>query len=204
MIDLFQPIGDEPRNLLPKDGEVYYHPAVFSPQEQAHYLKQLQEKIDWKNDEAVIYGKKHITKRLVAWYGSQAFSYTYSGIKKTALLWNEPLLALKQKVEEITGDSFNSCLLNLYHDGSEGMGWHSDAEKELIKNGAIASLSFGASRKFCFKHIHTKEKSEILLMGGSLLVMRGTTQSYWLHALPKMLSVKTPRINLTFRQIGTT
>jgi alkylated DNA repair dioxygenase AlkB len=103
--------------------------------------------------------------------------------------------------EEISGETYNSCLLNLYHTGEEGMGWHSDGEKDLKKDGAIASMSFGAERKFAFKHKETKERVDIFLENGSLLVMKGITQSHWVHRLPPTKRIKTPRVNLTFRTI---
>ena len=160
--------------------------------------------IEWRNDEAVIYGKRIITKRKVAWYGEEPFSYTYSNITKTALPWTSELLILKNLAEKHSGETYNSCLLNLYHDGSEGMAWHSDGEKDLRKNGAIASLSFGAERKFCFKHKKSGEKIDVFLEAGSLLVMKGETQTHWLHRLPPTTKVHQPRINLTFRTIVTT
>ena len=104
-------------------------------------------------------------------------------------------------VEKETGETFNSCLLNLYHSGDEGMAWHSDGEKDLKKNGAIGSLSFGAERKFSFKHKETKETVSIQLEHGSLLVMKGATQTNWLHRLPPTKRINQPRINLTFRTI---
>jgi alkylated DNA repair dioxygenase AlkB len=164
----------------------------------------LLDRIEWRNDEAVIYGKRIITKRKVAWYGEEAFSYTYSNTTKTALPWTPELLFLKNLAEKHSGETYNSCLLNLYHDGSEGMAWHSDGEKDLRKNGAIASLSFGAERKFCFKHKKSGEKIDVFLEAGSLLVMKGETQTHWLHRLPPTTKVHQPRINLTFRTIVTT
>jgi alkylated DNA repair dioxygenase AlkB len=110
-------------------------------------------------------------------------------------------LKLKDKIEEASGETYNSCLLNLYHNGEEGMGWHTDNEKELKKEGAIASISFGAPRKFCFKHKQTEEKVDLLLDHGSLLVMKGSTQSHWLHRLPPSKKINSLRINLTFRTI---
>jgi alkylated DNA repair dioxygenase AlkB len=110
-------------------------------------------------------------------------------------------LQLKEIIENKSGETFNSCLLNLYHSGEEGMAWHSDGEKDLQKNGAIASLSLGAERKFAFKHKTTKRTVSILLEKGSLLIMKGDTQTNWLHRLPPTKKVKTPRINLTFRTV---
>lgn len=191
--------ADPSHNILPYDGTVNYYGVVFSNLN--HYYDTLWNEIDWKNDEAVLFGKHITTKRKVAWYGDKAFEYSYSGIRKTALQWNKPLLDIKNIIEEISGLTFNSCLLNLYHDGTEGMAWHSDNEKDLKKNGAIASVTFGAQRKFSFKHKNSKEKIDILLENGSLLVMKDETQTHWLHRLPPTKTVSTPRINLTFRTI---
>ncbi len=200
-MDLFDKIADTPRNLLPHDGTVNYYGPVMQLGDADQYFNSLLQNIEWKNDEAIIFGKKIITKRKVAWYGEQPFSYTYSKTTKTALPWTNDLLALKEIIECETNETFNSCLLNLYHDGSEGMAWHSDGEKDLKKNGAIGSLSFGAERKFSFKHKRTKEAVSQILHHGSLLVMKDTTQTSWLHRLPPTKTVHTPRINLTFRTI---
>jgi alkylated DNA repair dioxygenase AlkB len=196
-MDLFN--TGEPGNLLPYDGESYYYGKIVSNDEAHYYLERLLNKILWKNDEAVIFGKHIITKRKVAWYGDTEFSYTYSNITKQALAWTPELLALKQVVEQKSGTKFNSCLLNLYHDGNEGMAWHSDDEKSLGKDTCIASLSFGAERKFAFKHKGTKHSFSLVLESGSLLLMKGATQSNWLHSLPKTTKITQPRINLTFR-----
>lgn len=198
---LFEDWVDKAKNWLPMDGTVNYYGKIFSPKEADHFLKVLLETIEWKNDEAVIFGKKIITKRKVAWYGSEPFEYTYSNTTKRALPWTPELISLKQKVELESGETFNSCLLNLYHTGEEGMAWHSDGEADLKKNGAIGSLSFGAERKFAFKHKTTKQKVELLLEHGSLLVMKDTTQTHWLHRLPPTTRIHTPRVNLTFRTI---
>lgn len=188
-------------NLLPFDGVVNYYGQIFSSKESLFYLDKMLYAIEWKNDEAIIYGKHIITKRKAAWYGDLNYSYTYSNTTKQALPWTAELLVLKKRVEELTGTTFNSCLLNLYHDGNEGMAWHSDDEKSLGKNTTIASLSLGAERKFSLKHKLTKETVSLVLENGSLLVMKGTTQSHWQHSLPKTTKVKIPRVNLTFRTI---
>ncbi len=189
------------KNLLPYDGCVNYYGVIFEQKQAKQYFDLLMQNIAWQNDQAVIYGKTIFTKRKVAWYAEQNFEYTYSKVKKYALPWTAELLELKKIVERITGETFNSCLLNLYHSGEEGMAWHSDGETDLKKNGAIASLSFGAERKFAFKHKQSKEKVEISLEHGSLLVMKDTTQSYWLHRLAPTKKVHSARINLTFRTI---
>lgn len=188
-------------NLLPCDGEVLYYGPIFSKAEADAYYTQLLDEIEWMPDEIMMFGKLIITKRKVAWYGDAGISYTYSKKTKTALAWTPLLLNLKALVEAKSGTTYNSCLLNLYHEGKEGMGWHSDDEKEMLKNGAIASVSFGAERKFAFKHRTQPYKTDILLHHGSLLVMKGSTQTNWLHRLPPSAKIKTPRINLTFRTI---
>lgn len=198
---LFDIEVDHKKNLLPRDGTVHYFGKILNEEDAIHYLNVLLNKIEWKNDEAIIFGKKIITKRKVAWYGEKPFQYTYSKTTKQALPWTTELLELKSKVEQESGETFNSCLLNLYHDGSEGMAWHSDGEKDLKKNGAIASVSFGSERKFAFKHKETKEKVELVLEHGSLLIMKDATQTHWLHRLPPTTKSKTPRVNLTFRTI---
>ena len=200
-MDLFGNEITADHNFLPKDGTVNYYGKLMPLDKANHYLEVLLDTIEWKNDEAVIFGKRIITKRKVAWYGDIPFEYTYSNITKQALPWTLELLELKALAEERTGETFNSCLLNLYHDGSEGMAWHSDGEKDLKKNGAIGSLSFGAERKFAFKHKATKEVVSITLEHGSLLVMKDQTQTHWLHRLPPTKLVSKPRVNLTFRTI---
>ncbi len=200
-MDLFSIPNDEETNLLPYDGTVFYHGTILPREKANYYLDSLYKKIDWKNDEAIIFGQLITTKRKVAWYGDKPFRYTYSRTTKQALPWTPELLELKTVVEEISGDTFNSCLLNLYHDGNEGMAWHSDGEKDLKKNGAIASLSFGAERKFSFKHKSTKETVSQILANGSLLIMKDETQTHWLHRLPPSKRISKPRINLTFRTI---
>ena len=200
-MDLFNNEIDSLKNLLPQDGNVNYYKNLLSLNEANSYFDSLLHSIEWKNDQALIYGKLIITKRKVAWYGDTDFEYTYSKITKRALPWTAELVELKKITEELTGEKFNSCLLNLYHNGDEGMAWHSDAEKVLKKNGAIASLSLGAERKFSFKHKETKETISLILENGSLLVMKGNTQTYWLHRLPPTKLISTPRINLTFRSM---
>lgn len=197
------PIIDKHKNWLPYEGKVNYYGRIFSPEEADFYLDKLLETIDWRNDEAVIFGKRIITRRKVAWYGEEPYEYTYSNTTKHALPWTRELLDLKARIEMETGETFNSCLLNLYHDGDEGMAWHSDGEADLKKDGAIGSLSFGAERKFAFKHKKTKEKVDLVLQHGSLLVMKDTTQTHWLHRLPPTRRVTAPRVNLTFRTIST-
>ena len=198
---LFEDTFDSHKNYLPYDGTVNYYGPLFSKAESDAYFETLLHTLAWKNDEALIFGKHLFTKRKVAWYGDIPFSYTYSGIQKTALLWTEPLLQIKQAVEERCQETFNACLCNLYHDGSEGMAWHSDSERDLKKHGAIASLTFGAERKFAFKHKESKETIALSLAHGSLLMMKDETQDHWLHRLPPSTKITTARINLTFRTI---
>jgi len=186
-------------NILPYDGEVIYSGKILAEEEANRYLSILLHDIAWKHDEAVIFGRHIITRRMVAWYGDDNYSYTYSNKTRVALPWTKELLELKTLTERFTGTVYNSCLLNLYHNGDEGMAWHSDDEKMLQKDGSIASLSFGATRKFSLKHRVSKETLSLLLESGSLLEMKGTTQTHWLHSLPKSKKIMQPRVNLTFR-----
>ena len=179
-----------------------YHDGWISPEEAGAYFDRLLKTISWENDVVNIFGKRIVTQRKVAWYGDRPFEYSYSKTKRTALPWTEDLKKLLRMVSEETGVKYNSCLLNLYHNGEEGMGWHSDDEKELLRDGTIASVSFGVERPFFFKHKKTKEKIEVLLENGSLLVMGGAIQRHWLHSLPKRKNIHRPRINLTFRMIN--
>ena len=192
---------DSSENLLSKDGAVFYYGAIVSHEQANAFFLKLRDEIAWENDEIILFGKRIVTKRKVAWYGNLPFEYTYSNVKKQAVAWNETLLELKNIVEDKTGCSFNSCLLNLYHSGEEGMAWHSDDEPELLENGAIASLSLGAERTFEFKHKKDQSKVKVLLEHGSVLLMKYPTQKHWLHQLTKTKKSSTPRINLTFRTI---
>lgn len=200
-MDLFNSAINENINLLPSDGTVNYFGRVLSPEKANNYYETLLKTVIWKNDEAIILGKHIITKRKVAWYGNNEYAYTYSNTTKQALPWTKELLELKTLAEEKTGTEFNSCLLNLYHNGNEGMAWHSDNEKSLGKNTTIASVSLGAERKFAFKHKKSKQIISLVLEHGSLLVMKDATQTNWLHRLPPTKKINRPRINLTFRTI---
>lgn len=188
-------------NLLPHDGEAHYHEAVFPPCEADRILSLLMKEIPWAHDETIMFGKRIVTARKVAWFADNGISYSYSGTVKQANAWTAELLRLKEISEKLTGASYNSCLLNLYHTGGEGMGWHSDDEKSIVAESSIGSLSFGAERKFSFKHKRTRESVSISLGHGSLLEMRGPTQKNWLHQLPKTKATNSPRINLTFRRM---
>jgi alkylated DNA repair dioxygenase AlkB len=201
MMELFH--TDTLMNLLPHDGEVNYYGKVFTPTEAQYYYERLLNNIEWQNDEAFIFGKHFVTKRKAAWYAESNYAYTYSNATKYALPWTMELVELKSRTEKLLGERFNSCLLNLYHNGQEGMAYHSDDEKTLSPDAAIASLSFGAARKFLFKHKQTKQTISMVLETGSLLVMKGTTQANWLHRLPPTTKISQPRINLTFRTIQT-
>jgi len=195
------PSSDPNPNLLTCDGTVNYYGRILSDDEARKYYEALLTGVHWEHDEAIIFGKRIVTARKVAWYGDADYAYTYSGTTKRALAWTKEMLELKARAEELTGRKFNSCLLNLYRDGSEGVTWHSDAEASLGKNTTIASLSLGAERKFCFRHKRKRQAISLILENGSLLVMKGTTQTYWSHCLPKSKKINTPRVNLTFRTI---
>jgi len=190
-----------PLNIIDQDGIALYHEKVLTDEQIKPLYEELLNKINWENERVVMFGKEIITKRKVAFYSDPLIAYTYSSKTKIGLPWKDPLFILKNIVESLTKQTYNACLLNLYHNGEEAMGWHSDNEKEIIANSTIASLSIGASRKFSFKHKVTKETISIQLENGSLLEMKGTIQSHWLHALPKSKKITESRINLTFRQM---
>ncbi len=198
-MDLFS--SNRLQNIIPFEGEVLNYGLILNNDECQYYLKKLLNADFWKYDELILFSKQIRTKRKVAWFGDKNIEYSYSNTKKIGLAWTSEILKLKQLVELKAGENFNSCLLNLYHNGDEGMSWHSDNEKELGVNPTIASLSFGATRKFSLKHKVTKQKVDVQLQSGNLLVMKGETQHKWIHSLPKTKKVKTPRINLTFRNI---
>lgn len=200
-MDLYNSTIDKNKNFLPYDGTVHYFGQLFPVAQANAYFEALINTIEWKNDEAFIMGKHIITKRKVAWYGDREYAYTYSRSTKHALPWTKELLELKNIAEECTGSTYNSCLLNLYHDGNEGMAYHSDDEKALGKSTSIASMSFGAERKFLFKHKVSKETIGMFLENGSLLEMKDTTQTNWLHRLPPTKKITTARVNLTFRSM---
>ncbi|HEU5445525.1 MAG TPA: alpha-ketoglutarate-dependent dioxygenase AlkB [Nitrososphaeraceae archaeon] len=190
-------------NLLSIEGAAYYYGKIFTFDEANEYFHSLLQNIPWKNDEVIVFGKHIVTKRKIAWYGDSDYVYIYSNTEKKALPWTSKLTKLKQIVENLSNTKFNSCLLNLYHDGNEGMGWHSDDEKSIEEHSTIASVSFGAERKFSFKNKQSNKIISILLEHGSLLLMMGQTQKNWLHSLPKSKNITLPRINLTFRRMVT-
>lgn len=204
-MDLFSSLLDEPINILPKDGVVNYYGEIMPLSDSDYYFELLFNTIAWRHDQALVLGKIIETKRKVAWCADtidgKPFAYSYSGVTRYSIPFTEELLLLKKLVEEQSNESYNSCLLNLYHSGEEGMAWHSDGEADLKEQGAIASLSFGAERKFAFKHKLSKEVVALQLKPGSLLVMKSTTQQHWFHRLPPTKKVSEPRINLTFRTI---
>ncbi|MGF1754629.1 alpha-ketoglutarate-dependent dioxygenase AlkB [Vibrio makurazakiensis] len=182
-----------------ENGRLYWAPNFIDAQEAAQLFAALQHELEWRSDEITIFGKTTPIPRLQAWYGDK--SYRYSNIELTPKPWLPSLLPLKSACEKMAGTQFNSVLANLYRDGSDSNGWHSDNEPELGKQPIIASLSLGETRKFHLKHKTTKKKYTFNLVPGSLLIMAGDTQSFWLHTIPKTKLNKTARINLTFRSI---
>lgn len=190
-------------NLIQTDGEAIYYPHFFSEQECKIHFEQLYTELTWKAEQITLFGKTYWQPRLIAWYGDKNIIYSYSGNKMKPLKWITPLLKIKQKLEEVCTSSFNSVLANLYRDGQDSMGWHSDDEPELGKNPIIASISFGGSRRFHFRHKHNKtlKNQSIDLHTGSLLLMKGTLQHNWQHQISKTKKEVAPRINLTFRMV---
>ena len=200
-LDLFVPQPET--NILPFDGVVEDYGLILEQAQSQQYLQYFLSQLAWQHDEVRLFGKHYITARKVVWYGDAHYQYRYSGTLKQAQLWPPGLLRLKQHIEQLVGHPFNSCLANLYEDGSQGLGWHSDDEPALYtgssRENVIASLSLGVTRKMSFKHKTHGDKVELLLHSGQLIVMRGQTQQYWKHSIGKSRKVLTPRINLTFR-----
>lgn len=184
-----------------ENGEYIFYPNFFSQSESDTLLKGLLNNIVWKQESMNMYGKKIDFPRLTAWYGNNDKTYSFSGITLQPLLWTSEILTIKNKIEPIANTVFNSVLLNQYRDGNDSISWHTDAEKELGINPKIASVNFGATRKFQLRHIKTKEKLEIELTHGCLLIMQGELQHFWQHQVPKTRKPIGKRINLTFRVI---
>lgn len=185
------------------DAEIHFQQRFFDLKESENLFDNLLSKINWRQDKIKIFNKNLYIPRLNAWYADPGLSYTYSGIKLAPNSWNEDLIFIKERLEKQCSINFNSVLINLYRDGSDSMGWHQDDEKELGKNPIIASISFGQERSFQLKHINNKTVSKVTipLSNGSLLLMKGSTQHFWKHQIPKTTKQIKPRINLTFRNI---
>jgi alkylated DNA repair dioxygenase AlkB len=184
------------------DGEVIIYRHCFKQSESDQLLQNLVNSLNWRQEKIKFFGKEINEPRLTAWYGDEGKFYKYSGIKMNPNPWTPDLITIKEKIETVLKLKFNSVLVNLYRQGKDSMGWHSDDEPELGDNPTIASVSFGATRRFQLRHKYNKTLSlEVALTHGSLLLMRGKTQHFWKHQIPKTSKVLTPRINLTFRVI---
>lgn len=184
-----------------QNGEYQFYPNFFNISESKKYFDELIHNISWKQESMIMYGKKIPFPRLTSWYGDTDKPYSFSGIKLNPNNWTSTLLEIKEKISIHTEAKFNSVLLNRYRNGNDSISWHTDAEKELGNNPIIASVNFGATRKFQLRHIQSGEKKEIELQNGSLLIMQGSLQHYWQHQVPKTAKKINERINLTFRVI---
>ena len=203
MTDLFAPTPTD--NLLPCDGKVNDLGIVIDYPSALYYA--LLTTLPWQSDIVTLFGKTHVTTRQIVWMGDSDASYQYSGHTRQAIAWTDSVFHVKHHIEEQLlkigiHANFNSCLLNYYPSGDEGMGYHADDEKELGNQPIIASLSLGATRKFVFKHKKTQDKIELYLESGQLIVMHGDTQEYWKHTITKTKTVNEGRISLTFRQMA--
>jgi alkylated DNA repair dioxygenase AlkB len=188
-------------NLLPCDGIVNDFGIVLAPAEADAMYERLLKDLPWRPDVAVVNGIAVETARHALWYGDRPFRYLHSGVPRRAEAWPGGLLDdARRLAEELAQAHFDSCVLNLYHNGNEGMAWHSDSEAAYGPHTTIASLSLGATRKFAFQHKRTRERRDMMLRHGQFIVMRGETQRHWLHAVGKTATVSTPRISLTFRR----
>ena len=183
-----------------KDGKILYDRNFLSSVEASRYFKILRNETAWQQDQIKVFGKVYDQPRLTALYANNNFPYSYSNITMYPSPFSATLLEIKEKVEQQLKKEFTTCLLNLYRHGQDSNGWHADNEKELGKNPIIASVSLGAERMFHMKHrTDNSQKIKINLIHGSLLVMSGSTQHYWLHQIPKTKKHVEERINLTFR-----
>lgn len=192
----------EPINFDLQDAAIIYYPAFFDIEEADSIYSELINTIPWQQDEIRIFGKIHPQPRLTALFGDEGKAYSYSNIKMQPHSWNLLLQKIKSQIESVSDTNFTTVLLNYYRDGKDSNGWHADNEKELGINPIIASVSFGAERTFQLKHNTNKDqKKSIILEHGSLLLMKGTTQHFWKHQIPKTAKPVGPRINLTFRVI---
>ncbi|MCW8982386.1 MAG: alpha-ketoglutarate-dependent dioxygenase AlkB [Altibacter sp.] len=190
------------KQLQIPDADIWYDPCFLSSEEASEYFKILLNETEWVQETITVFGKSHPQPRLTALYGERDKKYTYSNITMYPKPFSEALHNLKKKVETVSGSVFTTVLLNLYRDGTDSNGWHSDDEKELGTDPVIASVSLGAPRMFHLRHKFQKElKQKIILEPGSLLLMQGTTQHSWQHQIPKTKKAVAPRINLTFRKI---
>ena len=194
---------NESHNLKNDNFHIKIYDSFLSLKDSDVFFQNLSININWRSEQIFVWGKKRTTKRRVAWYADKGKKYSYSGLTLEPDNWDKDLFQIKQRIQNITYQKFNSVLLNEYPDGDVGMGWHSDDEKALGINPIIASVSLGAERDFLFrnKKDKSKEKVKVLLKHGSLLLMMGSTQHHWHHSLPIRRKVKDRRINLTFRYI---
>jgi alkylated DNA repair dioxygenase AlkB len=184
------------------DADVFFCRTFFTEAQSNAFYKELYNNTTWNQEKIKLYGKLVDLPRFTAWYGDEGRLYRYSGITVTPNPWMPALVKIKQKIEVVSGAIFNSVLLNLYRDERDSVSWHSDDEPELGRDPVIGSVSFGATRSFQFKHKRDKAlRGKIDLPHGSYLLMRGPTQHYWLHQVPKATKPRGPRINLTFRVI---
>jgi alkylated DNA repair dioxygenase AlkB len=195
----------ESESLLP-DSSIALIPGFVSQAEADRLFDRLRRRISWRRDNVRLFGREHPIPRLHQWYGDPGAHYRWSGLVLEPQPWFAELDELRNKIERSTGNRFNSVLANLYRDGNDSMGWHSDDEPELGAEPFIASLSLGASRDLLLRHRDRESgisTASVPLTHGSLLLMGGLTQSNWQHALPKRRRVTEPRLNLTFRRIVT-
>ncbi|MEW7280443.1 alpha-ketoglutarate-dependent dioxygenase AlkB [Aquimarina sp. 2201CG1-2-11] len=191
---------DQPIRLEMQNADVLYYPNFFTLEESNNLFNTLLNTIQWQQDDITVFGKTYPQPRLTALYANNNIPYKYSNITMHPKPFTKELIWIKEKIENIASCQFTGCLLNLYRTGKDSNGWHSDDEKELGEFPVIASLSLGQARWFHFKHKSNKKlQQKILLEPGSLLIMKGETQKYWLHQIPKTSKKITPRINLTFR-----
>jgi alkylated DNA repair dioxygenase AlkB len=185
------------------DAEVLHFGQIGLQEPNGLWLSRLINEINWRSESITLWGKTMLQPRLIAWFADAGCAYRYSNILLEATPWPPLVMALRSAVEQVCGHSFNSVLLNYYRNEQDSMGFHSDDEPELGPKPVIASLSFGATREFVFKHKTRKDVKpyKIPLVAGTLLVMRSDTQTHWQHGIAKSRRPCGARVNLTFRTI---
>lgn len=193
-----------PNGRQPGDGEseLWFSPDWLAQGNADALLHALRDSIQWETHRIRMFGREVDSPRLSSWIGDPGTAYRYSGMRFEPRPWPMALVDIRQRLVQELACDFNSVLANRYRDGRDYMGWHSDDEAELGARPVIASISLGATRRFVLKHRRQEgRKLEVELPHGSLLVMRGETQTHYRHALPRTMRTMDERINLTFRNI---
>lgn len=195
------PLEQGPVELLPRDGSALLVPGFVPAAEADALFDRIGNELPWEETSLPMFGREVREPRLSAWIADPGVVYGYSGRRRTVHPWSMDLAALRRRCTDHCGIEFNGVLANLYRSGQDYMGWHADDEASLGPEPVIASLSFGAERRFDLRHRETGETASCMLSHGSLLIMSGLSQTQWKHRLPRATRTHSARVNLTFRWI---